>query len=103
MTEWDVTVIGGGPAGSAAAAFTARAGLRTLLIDRAIFPREKVCGDCLNPGCWEVFDQLGVARNRRVAFCSFAVGRVQQYSRAPDRTPVPECRAARDRYQTECA
>ena len=61
MTEWDVTVIGGGPAGSAAAAFTARAGLRTLLIDRAIFPREKVCGDCLNPGCWEVFDQLGVA------------------------------------------
>jgi menaquinone-9 beta-reductase len=61
MTDWDVTVIGGGPAGSSAATFTAKAGLKTLLIDRAVFPREKVCGDCLNPGCWEVFDQLGVA------------------------------------------
>jgi menaquinone-9 beta-reductase len=61
MTDWDVTVVGGGPAGSSAAAFTAKAGLRTLLIDRAVFPREKVCGDCLNPGCWEVFDELGVA------------------------------------------
>jgi menaquinone-9 beta-reductase len=61
MTEWDVTVIGGGPAGSSAATFTAKAGLKTLLIDRAVFPREKVCGDCLNPGCWEIFDQLGVA------------------------------------------
>ncbi|HEX4201265.1 MAG TPA: FAD-dependent monooxygenase, partial [Chthoniobacterales bacterium] len=61
MTDWDVTVIGGGPAGSATAALTAKAGLRTLLIDRATFPREKVCGDCLNPGCWDVFDQLGVA------------------------------------------
>lgn len=61
MTEWDVTVIGGGPAGSTAATFTAKAGLKTLLIDRAVFPREKVCGDCLNPGCWELFDQLGVA------------------------------------------
>ena len=61
MMDWDVTVIGGGPAGSTVAAFTAKAGLRTLLIDRAVFPREKVCGDCLNRGCWEVFDQLGVA------------------------------------------
>jgi flavin-dependent dehydrogenase len=61
MTNWDVVVIGGGPAGSTAAAFAAKAGLKTLLIDRAVFPREKVCGDCLNPGCWEVFNQLGVA------------------------------------------
>jgi menaquinone-9 beta-reductase len=61
MTDWDVTVIGGGPAGSTAATLTAKAGLKTLLIDRAVFPREKVCGDCLNPGCWDVFDQLGVA------------------------------------------
>ena len=61
MTDWDVTVIGGGPAGSTVAAFTAKAGLKTLLIDRAVFPREKVCGDCLNPGCWDVFNQLGVA------------------------------------------
>jgi menaquinone-9 beta-reductase len=61
MTAWEVTVIGAGPAGSTVAALTAKAGLKTLLIDRAVFPREKVCGDCLNPGCWEVFDRLGVA------------------------------------------
>src|SRR5207244_4337682 len=50
-----------GPAGSTCAAFCARAGLKTLLLDRAVFPREKVCGDCLNPACWPVFGRLGVA------------------------------------------
>ncbi len=56
----DVLIVGGGPAGTACAAMCARNGLRTLLIERAIFPREKVCGDCLNPGCWPILDRLGV-------------------------------------------
>jgi flavin-dependent dehydrogenase len=34
--------------------------MRTLLLERAIFPREKVCGDCLNPACWPVLDRLGL-------------------------------------------
>ena len=44
MTDFDVIVAGAGPAGSAAAATAARAGLRVALLDRAEFPRDKLCG-----------------------------------------------------------
>jgi flavin-dependent dehydrogenase len=46
--EWDVVVVGAGPAGALAARETARRGARVLLADRAVFPREKVCGSCVN-------------------------------------------------------
>jgi flavin-dependent dehydrogenase len=62
---WDVAIVGSGPAGASCAAFCAAAGLRTLVIERAIFPREKVCGDCLNPTCWPVLERLGVATEVR--------------------------------------
>ena len=42
-------------------------GLRTLVLERAKFPREKVCGDCLNPSCWPVLERLGVADEVRAA------------------------------------
>src|SRR5712692_10546552 len=61
MEVVDVAIVGGGPAGSTCAAFCAAAGLRTLLLEREKFPREKVCGDCLNPACWPVLDRLGLA------------------------------------------
>ena len=46
----DVTVVGAGPAGALAALVLARRGLRVRLVDRARFPRPKLCGDTLNPG-----------------------------------------------------
>jgi geranylgeranyl reductase family protein len=42
--RWDVVVVGAGPAGSAAARAAAAGGARTLLVDRARFPRYKTCG-----------------------------------------------------------
>jgi flavin-dependent dehydrogenase len=62
MPTFDVAIIGGGPAGSSCAAFCALAGLHTLVLERERFPREKVCGDCLNPSCWSVLERLGLAK-----------------------------------------
>jgi flavin-dependent dehydrogenase len=57
----DVAIVGAGPAGSCCAALCAEAGLKTVIIERSIFPREKVCGDCVNPACWPIFDRLGIS------------------------------------------
>jgi menaquinone-9 beta-reductase len=65
MECFDVAIVGGGPAGSSCAAFCARAGLRTLVLERENFPREKVCGDCLNPSCWPVLERLSLAQRVR--------------------------------------
>jgi geranylgeranyl reductase family protein len=65
MEVFDVAIVGGGPAGSVCAALCAVAGLRTVLIEREKFPREKVCGDCLNPECWPILRQLGVDQRVR--------------------------------------
>ena len=65
MHLFDVAIVGGGPAGSSCAASCAVAGLRTLVLDREKFPREKVCGDCLNPSCWPVFERLELTERVR--------------------------------------
>jgi geranylgeranyl reductase family protein len=44
MADYDVAVVGAGPAGSTAAYRLATAGVRVLLVDRATFPRDKPCG-----------------------------------------------------------
>jgi flavin-dependent dehydrogenase len=68
----EVLVAGAGPAGAAAAIVLARAGVRVLLVDRARFPRPKLCGDSLNPGALDVLAALGLradveARGLRLA------------------------------------
>lgn len=55
---YDVAIIGGGPAGATCATLCAKGGRSVLLLERSQFPREKVCGDCLNPLAWNVLEQL---------------------------------------------
>ena len=59
-TRTDVLVVGAGPAGSAAATWAARAGLDTLLVDAAVFPRDKTCGDGLTPRAIGELELLGL-------------------------------------------
>ncbi|MBU2662886.1 geranylgeranyl reductase family protein [Actinoplanes bogorensis] len=58
--DFDVAVIGAGPAGSAAAIAACRAGARVLLLDRAGFPRDKPCGDGIAAEAVTVLEGLGV-------------------------------------------
>jgi flavin-dependent dehydrogenase len=57
----DVVIVGAGPAGAVAGIVLARAGARVRLIDRAAFPRDKLCGDTLNPGTLAHLARLGLA------------------------------------------
>lgn len=56
----DVLVVGAGPAGSAAAAWAARAGRDVVLADAAVFPRDKTCGDGLTPRAISELERLGL-------------------------------------------
>ena len=47
--HYDVIVVGGGPAGAAAAYWASRRDLSVLLVEKSEFPREKTCGDGLTP------------------------------------------------------
>jgi flavin-dependent dehydrogenase len=57
----DVLIVGAGPAGAVAGAILARGGARVRLVDRAPFPRDKLCGDTVNPGTLARLEALGLA------------------------------------------
>jgi flavin-dependent dehydrogenase len=89
MTAWDVAVIGGGVAGSTAAALLARHGLRVILMEKGAFPRQKVCGEFLSPEGADVLSRLGVwpqldaQHLRRINGFTLTAGRRQTRHRLP--------------------
>jgi flavin-dependent dehydrogenase len=58
----DVIIAGAGPAGAATACRLARSGASVILLDRATFPRDKVCGDFVGPSALVELDDLGVSQ-----------------------------------------
>jgi flavin-dependent dehydrogenase len=56
----DALIIGAGPAGCASAILLAQAGWRVLLVEQSVYPRQKVCGECISAGNLDLFDALGV-------------------------------------------
>jgi geranylgeranyl reductase family protein len=58
--EADVLVVGAGPGGSSTAYHLASHGADVLMVDKAVFPREKVCGDGLTPRGVRALERMGV-------------------------------------------
>ena len=59
MTAFDAIVIGAGPAGSTAALLLARAGWSVAIVEKAQFPRRKVCGEFISAGALSLLARTG--------------------------------------------
>ena len=59
-SSFDAIVVGGGPGGSAAASFLAMNGAKVLLLEKAIYPRDKTCGDAVGGKSLQHVEELGI-------------------------------------------
>ncbi len=59
MKKFKVVIIGGGPAGAAAALYFKQANIQTALVDKALFPRDKSCGDGIPLKTFRLLEELG--------------------------------------------
>src|SRR6266550_1016712 len=56
VPNFDVAIVGGGPAGSTCARKLVAGGARVVVIDRSVFPRVKLCAGWLSPAIWDVLE-----------------------------------------------
>jgi geranylgeranyl reductase family protein len=91
VTRYDAIVVGAGPAGCASAILLAERGWSVLLLDKAAFPRPKICGELLSPESARLLDRLGVLKEVDAAAQPIAGMRIV----APDGTRLEA------RYPTE--
>ncbi|MEV7089767.1 geranylgeranyl reductase family protein [Streptomyces sp. NPDC093085] len=100
--EADVIVVGAGPAGSSAAYHLARAGVDVLLLEKAHFPREKVCGDGLTPRAVHQLIRMGVDINApgwmRSRGMRWVIGDRQVHIDWPSMGSFPDFGLARSRH-----
>jgi geranylgeranyl reductase family protein len=81
--EWDVAVIGGGPAGLAAASASAAAGARTVVLERAEHPRYKTCGGgLLGVSLAAVAGQIELPVRDEITFATFTLRGGQEFARS---------------------
>jgi geranylgeranyl reductase family protein len=97
--QYDVIVVGGGPAGSVLAWSLARQGVRVAVVERASFPREKVCGDFVEPsglrilagmqcqGMFDVASRLPITSTR--VFIGSSVGYIGAIPYYEDKLGLP--------------
>lgn len=88
----DVAVVGGGPAGAAAAITLARAGRDVVLFDKARFPRDKCCGDGLTTGALRLLESLGLERSAVASWYEIDDVWVRSPSGRVARFPLPRGR-----------
>ena len=88
VKDYDVIVVGGGPAGTSASIHLATRGARVALVERERFPRAKLCGEFISPECLAHFARLGVLEEMRAAGGE-RVGETVFFARSGRRVRVP--------------
>ena len=58
--RYDLVIVGGGPAGATAALYANRLGLKAILVDKSIWPRDKICGDALSGKVMDMLKDLEI-------------------------------------------
>src|SRR2546423_3485356 len=86
--DYDVIIVGGGPAGASAAIRLAAGGARVLLAEQKKFPRAKLCGEFISPECLAHFNELGVLEQMNAAGGA-RVSATDFYTRGGRKVSVP--------------